>query len=637
MADTQANEATATKSKSINPQSRIINYQPPLEENVPSNVSTQEQLALVPDEFLSMNKTRPLKLKDDRGAVSLYFLKPMVSSVIFILMVELLERFAFYGINYTQTSFLTGAYNRHWNAELSAVSASSYVSISTAIAYTAPFGGAVLADCILGEYWTIMFGALVFYVPGILLIALTTVPYLLGPTFNLHALSAGLLFLWPIGTGIVKAVVNVFGAKQFHPFLQSSLVESYYVSFYMCINIGALAGGIIVPIIAEHDVTLAYMIPVCMLMCGVSCFLMGTPRYVIAKPRGDLLTTTAEERASGLSLWSVVKMVMLIVPFCVAYSQMATTFIVQGTVMQKAFGFIDAASMNNADAVAVLFFGYWIGGVLYPLLAKHNIKIPTTYKFALGSAMGSLAILWALFVEYKIHSTFKATGDKISVLWQTLSFALIGLGEIFVVSSAYEAAFKAAPPRKKALASAINLFAVGGLPNMVCIVLYNVCSTWFHNAEGRASIRTIETYTEAHVGNYFWVLFFISLLGVAVNVVPSVRDWVDKLEESAAEAIKTPRLTPKLSTRKKERAEGNGDETSALLRTKQHQKYLEYGSGPLLYKSGSMRAAPFLNKNDAVSIKRQQKMHEKFAQHRHDGELLTIQKEVAKDDSGLNV
>jgi hypothetical protein len=126
-------------------------------------------------------------------------------------------------------------------------------------------------------------------------------------------------------------------------------------------------------------------------------------------------------------------------------------------------------------------------------------------------------------------------------------------------------------------------------------------------------------------------------LGVAVNVVPSVRDWVDKLEESAAEAIKTPRLTPKLSTRKKERAEGNGDETSALLRTKQHQKYLEYGSGPLLYKSGSMRAAPFLNKNDAVSIKRQQKMHEKFAQHRHDGELLTIQKEVAKDDSGLNV
>jgi len=36
----------------------------------------------------------------------------------------------------------------------------------------------------------------------------------------------------------------VFGAKQFHPLLQSSLIEAYYVNFYMCINIGALFGGV---------------------------------------------------------------------------------------------------------------------------------------------------------------------------------------------------------------------------------------------------------------------------------------------------------------------------------------------------------------------------------------------------------
>jgi proton-dependent oligopeptide transporter, POT family len=622
-----------TSRKLIDPHNRIIHYQPAVEESIPTNVSTDDQLALVPDEFKSNNKQRPLKLKDDRGEVNMYYLKPMVSSVIFILMIELLERFSFYGINYTQTSFLTGAYNKHWNADMSAVKASSYVSISTAIAYTAPFGGAILADSILGEYWTIMFGALVFYLPGIFLIALTTVPYLLGPTFNHQALSVGLLFLWPIGTGIVKAVVNVFGAKQFHPFLQSSLIESYYVSFYMCINIGALAGGIIVPILAQRNITLAYMIPVGMLISGVSCFLLGTPRYVVAKPRGDLLSTTAEERASGLSLWSVVKMVMLIVPFCIAYSQMATTFIVQGTVMQKAFGFIDAASMNNADAVSVLFFGYWIGGFLYPALANHNIKIPTTHKFALGSAMGSLAILWALFVEYKIHTTYKATGEKISVLWQFVAFALIGIGEIFVVSSAYEAAFKAAPPRKKALASAINLFAVGGLPNMLCIFLYNVCSKWFQNSEGTTNIRTIKNYTEAQVGKYFWVLFGISLLGVVVNLMPSVRDWVDKLEEAAAEAIKTPSGTPKLASRKKQREEGN-DENSPLMRTHQHQKYLDYGSGPILHKSGSMRAAPFLRKNDETSIKRQMKMAQKFEQHRHDGEEVPRK---PMDDSALEV
>ena len=631
MADPQIREAARTL---IDPQNRIINYQPKEDEVIPSNVSTVDQLELVPDEFKSTNKHRPLKLKDDRGKVSLYYLKPMANSVIFILMVELLERFAFYGVNYTQTSFLTGAYNKHWNADMSAVAASSYVSISTAIAYTAPFGGAILADSLMGEYWTIIFGTLVFYIPGILLIALTTVPYLLGPTFNHTALCTGLLFLWPIGTGMVKAVVNVFGAKQFHPFLQSSLIESYYVSFYMCINIGALAGGIIVPIMAQKDISVAYMVPVGMLACGISCFLFGSHRYVVAKPRGDLLSTTAEERASGLSLWSVLKMVMLIVPFCIAYSQMATTFIVQGTVMQKAFGFIDAASMNNADAVAVLFFGYWIGGVLYPTLAKNNIKIPTTYKFALGSGLGSIAILWAVFVERKIHSTYNATGGKISVLWQTLSFALIGMGEIFVVSSAYEAAFKAAPPRKKALASAINLFAVGGLPNVLCIFLYNVCSAWFENAEGKANIRSIKNYTEAHVGKYFWVLFGISFLGVVVNLLPGVRDWVARLEESAAEAVKTPCSTPQLSTRKKQREEG---ESSPLIRTRQVQKYLEYGAVPILHKSGSMRAAPFLKATDETSKQRQLKMVQKFQRHHYERPVAPKTTERAKDDSNLDV
>jgi POT family proton-dependent oligopeptide transporter len=80
---------------------------------------------------------------------------------------------------------------------------------------------------------------------------LSTVPHLLGETFNKRLLALGLLILWPAGTGIVKSIVNVFGAKQFHPLLQSSLIESYYVNFYMCINIGALVGGIVVPIVAQ--------------------------------------------------------------------------------------------------------------------------------------------------------------------------------------------------------------------------------------------------------------------------------------------------------------------------------------------------------------------------------------------------
>ena len=211
---------------------------PTQDDELPTNVTSPDQLADLPKECLSGNKDRPLRHVDEDGQVFHYALQPMSYSVIFILMVELLERFSFYGINYTQTAYLTGTYNKDWNADLTSVEASTYVSVSVGVAYSTPFLGAFLADTVMGDYHGLLTGSFLFYLPGLVLIALTTIPGLLGSEFNSQALVGGFIFLWPFGTGIVKAIVNVFGAKQFHPLLQSSLIESYYVSFYMAINIG---------------------------------------------------------------------------------------------------------------------------------------------------------------------------------------------------------------------------------------------------------------------------------------------------------------------------------------------------------------------------------------------------------------
>jgi POT family proton-dependent oligopeptide transporter len=174
-------------------------------------VCREEQLKLLPAECLSGDPERPLRHVEENGGVTLYALQPMRYSVIFILLVELLERFSFYGLNYTQTSYLTGVYDPKWNAGMAAVTASSYVSVSVAVAYTTPFLGALLADSLLGDYWSILVGALVFYIPGLFLIAFTTIPGLLGKEFNTTVLGVGLLFLWPTGTGVVKSIVNIFG------------------------------------------------------------------------------------------------------------------------------------------------------------------------------------------------------------------------------------------------------------------------------------------------------------------------------------------------------------------------------------------------------------------------------------------
>ena len=575
---------------------------------VPTNVESMEQLRGLPEKVLSGDPAKPLRHTDQHGQTMLYVLKPMYYSVIYILLVELLERFVFYGLNYTSTAYLTGVYNQHWNAQFTAVAATSYVSVSTAVAYTSPFCGAYLADVVLGDFWTIAVGVLGFYLPGVVLIALTTIPQLLGPTFNVPVLAFGFLCLWPLGTGAIKSVVNVFGAKQFHPLLQSSLIETYYVNFYMCINIGALIGGIVVPIVAQHDIVVAYFIPAAVLVLGTIIFFIGAPRYNKTKPQGELFgkkqndDNDNDQQVAKVNVLEMLGLSSLIIPFNIAYSQMSTTFIVQGTVMQRAFGFLDAAGMNNADAISVLVFGYLIGSKLYPFLAKYQIKLKTTQKFAMGSLLGACAILWALLVDFWIHRHYDAYQSKISVLWQAPSYFFIGAGEIFAVSSAYEVAFTTAPPEKKALASAVNLFAIGGIPNMLCVVLYRICAGWFHNDAGNSNISVLDLYAQAHVYYYYLLLFGIALSGVFLNLMPCVQKWVSSIEQRAADSVRTPANTPMQRMRKTVLSDD-----ALRQQIEKHQDFLEHGSGPIIHKSGSMRAGPFLKRSDAKSKERLQR------------------------------
>lgn len=389
--------------------------------------------------------------------------------------------------------------------------------------------------------------------------------------------------------------MNVFGAKQFHPLLQSSLIESYYVNFYMSINVGALVGICTIPILAQYDVTTAYCWPLGLLLAGVIVFLFGSPRYVRSPPAGNLFRRKRSRKNAGtIPLFTVFRICLLIVPFCVGYNQMPTTFIVQGAVMTKAFGFIDVASMNSLDALSVLFFGTITSSYIYPGLASRGIKLPTTYKFAIGSGLGALAICWALVVEKMIHDAYEKDGSQICVLWQAPAYILIGWGEIFAVSAAYEVAFTASSPDKKALASATNIFCVGGIPNILCIILFNICSPWFENSHGTTAIGHIDEYATAKVGNYFYVLLGIMLLGVGINVLPSVRDFVDNTENQAVDLLKTP-VFQKGQFRKME-----SDENTALLTpgSSRYEDYLKYGDAPVLYKMNSMRAGPSMSNSE---------------------------------------
>jgi dipeptide/tripeptide permease len=526
-------------------------------EPLPNHVDSHDQLKQLPDDCLSGDPKRPLLFIDSySGSTYKYALQPLFYSVGFILIIEILDTFSYYGIVNTETQYLQGEYSPSWNANMTSVQAASYVSAGTAIAYSVPFLAGIIADGFLGEYFTILFGTCIFYIPGLLIIALTTIPYLLGQTFNESALKAGILVLYPLGDGFIKSVVNVFGAKQYHPLLQSDKIQTYYVNFYQSIQVGAIAGCLLIPLLSQKNLTAAYMLPVTGLTLGVIIFLLGTKRYVRATPRKDTVSKTLKvirtaavckpveksKQSNGgdvedafvngiKQLLAVIPACSLTIPFNIVFAQMITVFSEQGMAM-RSVGLLDASMMINFDSFTVLIVGVFVSNFLYPYLSRQKIHLAITHKFAIGTFFATLAIVASIIIEYCIHRHGQQQ-QQISILWQIFIYIFVGAGEIFARAAAYEASFVIAPPEQKGFASAINLFFLGGVPNYISIALYNACSAWFPKGNGAAS--TSSTYVDSKVYNYLWVLFGITMFGVLLNVYPPVKNWVESIHQKSCE------------------------------------------------------------------------------------------------------
>jgi len=119
--------------------------------DLPNAVNKAEDLDKVPDKYLSGDPKKPLVLKVAPNESYTYALNPVKYCVLAILTIEGLERLAYYGINNTETEFLTGAYNDEWNPGLSPSAAAAFTSSSVAIAYTTPFLGGIIADGAIGK------------------------------------------------------------------------------------------------------------------------------------------------------------------------------------------------------------------------------------------------------------------------------------------------------------------------------------------------------------------------------------------------------------------------------------------------------------------------------------------------------
>ena len=95
----------------------------------------------------------------------------------------------------------------------------------------------------------------------------------------------------------------------------------------MMINVGALIGGVAVPLTAQNDVIKAYFLPVISLATAIALFVAGTSRYVRSTPSSPIMDLWSGKKkktvpayainntGDRVPLSTIVKVSLLVVPF----------------------------------------------------------------------------------------------------------------------------------------------------------------------------------------------------------------------------------------------------------------------------------------------------------------------------------
>ncbi|XP_074276551.1 protein NRT1/ PTR FAMILY 5.1 [Silene latifolia] len=204
----------------------------------------------------------------------------------FLLVYEVFERMAFYGIASNLVVYVTTQLHED------TVSSVRNVNNWNGVVWMTPILGAYLADSYLGRYWTFTISSLI-YVLGMLF--LTTVvslkslkPRCTNNTCNNEGSSSKIamfyvaLYVIALGAGGTKPNISTFGADQFDELdpHEKKLKVSLFNWWFFCAFLGGLFATLALVYIQENlGWGLGYGIPTIGLLLSLIVFYLGTPIY----------------------------------------------------------------------------------------------------------------------------------------------------------------------------------------------------------------------------------------------------------------------------------------------------------------------------------------------------------------------
>lgn len=453
-----------------------------------------------------------------------------------IAFVELCERFSYYGSAVLYTNFVnhplppgstTGApvvYGGQPGALGMGPRAAQGISLfNQFFAYVMPLVGAWIADARMGRFWTIHLAIGISTIAHVILVAASSPGVIIKGDAGFAAFIIGLLCLC-VGTGFFKANVSPLLAEQnedvrmrveerkgerviVDPAITNTRIFLY---FYMCINIGALAGQIgMVYVENLHGFWQAFLIPTGLFLIAPVVLWSQKKKYKLTPPTGSLLEKFlkmfwfVKKRSSFFKPnWEVAKpsgipvaerpswmtyddawidevrrglmacKVFLFLPiFFLAYNQMTANLTTQASYMER-YGTPNDV-IQNLNPISIVVMIPIIDHVLYPGLRKFGIAFTPIKRMTTGFVIAALSMVAAAVMQYYVYEMNPDCGwyvqdglpngdicppAPINVWAQSLPYIFIGLAEIFTNVTSYEYAYSKAPENMKSLVMSVNLF-----------------------------------------------------------------------------------------------------------------------------------------------------------------------------------
>jgi len=382
-------------------------------------------------------------------------IKGMPGGIPYIIGNEAAERFSFYGMKGILVIFMT-SYLYLLQGSLSSEPISDAKAIAwyhefTFWVYLTPLFGALLSDILFGKYWTILTLSIVYCLGHGALAFMGTNEHI-DPAWML-GLGLGLI---AVGAGGIKPCVSAHVGDQFGE-TNKGLVTKIFMWFYFSINVGAFTSTLLTPWLLEwYGPHWAFGIPGVLMLFATFFFWCGRNKFIHV-PAGGL--KWFKETFSWVGISALLKLSIIyvfIAVFWALFDQTGSSWVLQAEDMERNWlGTTWLPSQIQAvNPIMILVLIPVFAMLIYPTVTRVFHLTPIR-KIAIG-----LFIMVIGFAIIAIIQQWIDAGEKPSIGWQILAYAIITAAEVMISITCLEFSYTQAPRTMKSIVMAFFMCSV---------------------------------------------------------------------------------------------------------------------------------------------------------------------------------